>query len=66
MIPSFATDYAIIRQVGRLDEAEREAVSYGIITADELQRWGASLAQADRDGVCFASMTMVMLAGRKV
>jgi len=47
------------------DETEKEALTAGIITRDELQRWHASLERADSEGVFFGSGSMVLVAGRK-
>ena len=59
------TDYALCRQANFLDRVEAEALSAGVITPTELQRWRASLEHADAEGVFFASGTGAILAGRK-
>jgi ubiquinone/menaquinone biosynthesis C-methylase UbiE len=58
-------DYALARQIGGLDAVEREALSAGIVTADELQQWRASLERAAAEGVFFGSGSLVLVAGRK-
>jgi len=57
-------NYALARQIGRFDEAEAEALSSGVVSSDELDTWRAGLQQADADGVFFASVTLVLVAGR--
>jgi ubiquinone/menaquinone biosynthesis C-methylase UbiE len=59
------TDNTIIRQAGLADRVEKVALETGVITPEELERWRMSLEQADEEGVCFASVTLVMVAGRK-
>ena len=61
----FITEYAVARNVFLLDWREREAVVAGLVTEDELQRWRASLEQAEADGVFFGSTCGVMVAGRR-
>ncbi len=51
-------------QIGQLENAEREALSAGVISEDELAVWRAALEQADTEGVFFASASMTMVAGR--
>jgi ubiquinone/menaquinone biosynthesis C-methylase UbiE len=59
------TDYALARQVLIMDRAEREAVASGVITAQDLDRLHAWWKQANADGVFFASMSMMLVSGRK-
>jgi len=59
------TDYALCREANFLDRVEQEALSADIITTAELQRWRASLKDADVKGVFFASGTGIIIAGRK-
>ena len=56
--------YPLARQLGQLENAEREAASAGIISSEELAIWSASLRQADEEGVFFASVSIVIVAGR--
>ena len=63
--PLVATDYAFARQTALLDEAEHVALTEGVITAEEVQRWRTSLEQADSAGTFFASVNQVMAVGRK-
>jgi ubiquinone/menaquinone biosynthesis C-methylase UbiE len=59
------TDYTLCRQANFLDRVEAEALSAGVISPAELQRWRASLERAAAEGVFFASGTGAILAGRK-
>jgi ubiquinone/menaquinone biosynthesis C-methylase UbiE len=59
------TDYAYARQVMIMDRFEREAVASGAVSAQDLERLHARWQQADADGVCFASMSMILVSGRK-
>jgi ubiquinone/menaquinone biosynthesis C-methylase UbiE len=65
MFPTFVTNYALGRQMLRLDETEQEALAADIITSDELQRWRDSLECAEAEGVFFGTVSMVLVAGRK-
>jgi ubiquinone/menaquinone biosynthesis C-methylase UbiE len=59
------TDYALVRQVMLMERCEREAVVSGVVSAQDLERLHACWEQADADGVFFASMSMVLVSGRK-
>lgn len=59
------TDLAAARQANLLDQAEQGALAAGAITAGELQRWHAALAQAEAQGTFFGTGTGVLIAGRK-
>jgi hypothetical protein len=65
LFPMFTTDYPLARLLGRFDDVERQALAAGIITPDELRRWHAALHHADATGTFFASLSMIMAAGRK-
>ena len=65
LVASFITQYAVARNIFLLDVREREAVVAGLVTEDELQRWRASLEQAEADGVFFGSTCGVVVAGRR-
>lgn len=56
--------YSLARQIGQLENAERKALSAGVISEDELTVWRAALDQAETEGVFFASASMTMVAGR--
>jgi SAM-dependent methyltransferase len=66
VLASSWVDYALTRRIFKLDEVEQDALEGHIITEEELRRWRAALAQADSDGVFFASLTAVLTAGRKL
>jgi len=59
------TDYAYARQVMLMDRFEREAGVSGVVSAQDLERLHACWEQADADGVFFASMSMILVSGRK-
>jgi ubiquinone/menaquinone biosynthesis C-methylase UbiE len=59
------TDYALARQVMILDRYEPQAVASGVVTAQDLDRLHTSWEQANADGGFFASMSMILVSGRK-
>jgi hypothetical protein len=65
IFPIFLTDYTLVRYLALLDEVEREAIAVSIITKEKLQHWHTNLKQADEEGTFFASITMIIVAGRK-
>jgi ubiquinone/menaquinone biosynthesis C-methylase UbiE len=65
IVPLCFTHYGLAEQVIGPAALAQEAVRQGVITVAEAQRWCASLAQADAEGVFFASITGVLIAGQK-
>jgi ubiquinone/menaquinone biosynthesis C-methylase UbiE len=65
VFPVATSNYALARQGTQAEKIEQEAFKAGILTAKELQRWQASLQQADSEGIYFSSANLMMLAGRK-
>jgi ubiquinone/menaquinone biosynthesis C-methylase UbiE len=65
LVPLYFTDYPLAEQVIGPAALAQEALRRGVITAEEAHRWTASLAQADAEGVFFASMHGVPIAGCK-
>jgi len=65
MVPGYFTHYALAEQVIGPAELAQEALHQSVITEEEAHRWSASLAQADAEGVFFASIMGVLIAGRK-
>jgi ubiquinone/menaquinone biosynthesis C-methylase UbiE len=63
--PLCITSYHLLRYVTRMDQVERAALAAGIVSADALQQWKRSLEQAEADDACFASVNLVLVAGRK-
>jgi len=59
------TDYAHARQIMLLDRFEREAVVSGVVAAPDLDRLHTCWEQAHADGAFFASMSMILVSGRK-
>jgi hypothetical protein len=47
------------------ERIEQEALKAGVISAKELNRWQASLEQADSEGIYFCSVNLMLFAGRK-
>jgi ubiquinone/menaquinone biosynthesis C-methylase UbiE len=61
----FFHEYALMRSVVGFDYVEELALAQGTITQAELDRWHASLEQADQNGWFFASVTCLLIAGEK-
>jgi ubiquinone/menaquinone biosynthesis C-methylase UbiE len=59
------TDYLFARQILIMDRTEREALAQGIITAQELEKLHDFWEQTNADGVFFASVSMILVSGRK-
>jgi ubiquinone/menaquinone biosynthesis C-methylase UbiE len=59
------TDYAYARRVMIMDRFEREAAVSGVVSAQDLDRLHTCWEQANADGVFFASMSMMLVSGRK-
>jgi SAM-dependent methyltransferase len=62
--PLVVTDLALLRLGAGLDELERAAEAVGVVTAAEVARWRAGLAAASTAGTLFASIALVLVAGR--
>jgi hypothetical protein len=56
--------YPLAREIGQLEQVEREALSAGVVTAQELDLWHASLEQAQAQGTFFAMASMVPVGGQ--
>ena len=65
IFPICITDYGLACYMGLLDESPREAVEAGIVTTGELERRRLAFEEADEVGAFFASVNLVMVAGRK-
>jgi ubiquinone/menaquinone biosynthesis C-methylase UbiE len=65
MVPVYFTDYPLAEKAIGPAEIAQDALLQGVITEEEARRWRASLAQADAEGVFFASIPGVLIAGRK-
>jgi ubiquinone/menaquinone biosynthesis C-methylase UbiE len=65
MIPLFTTCYAIAREIANLDQVEQEAVARAILSEAACRQWRLSLEKAEAEGAFFASLSMVLVAGRK-
>ena len=64
--PLFSTDYMLTRRIALLDKTEKEALIAGIISDEELKRWHNNLERLANEDVFFASVIMVLIAGRKI
>jgi ubiquinone/menaquinone biosynthesis C-methylase UbiE len=60
-----STDYSFARQGLMMDETERDAVSAGIVTEEEVQRLRARCEQAHASNTFFGSVNQYMAVGRK-
>nr|QNO55782.1 2-methoxy-6-polyprenyl-1,4-benzoquinol methylase, mitochondrial [Methanosarcinales archaeon ANME-1 ERB7] len=65
IFPIFVTDYALGRYFALMGQVEQEAIATGIVSKEELQRWHANLEKADKEGMHFSAIIMVVVAGRK-
>jgi ubiquinone/menaquinone biosynthesis C-methylase UbiE len=65
VFPVATSSYALSRHGMQAEKVEQGALKAGVITSDELQRWQASLEQADSEGTYFCSLNVMLLAGRK-
>jgi ubiquinone/menaquinone biosynthesis C-methylase UbiE len=65
VFPVAIPNYAVARYGMQAEKVEQGALKAGVITSDELQRWQASLEQADSEGTYFCSLNVMLLAGRK-
>lgn len=61
----FVTDYALGRYFALMGQVEQEAIAAGIVSKEELQHWHANLEKADKEGMHFSAIIMVVVAGRK-
>jgi hypothetical protein len=59
------TDLARARWSFRLDERADKALQAGVVTQDELERFRATLEQADAAGAFFCHINGVTVIGRK-
>jgi ubiquinone/menaquinone biosynthesis C-methylase UbiE len=59
------TDYAFARYIMTMDRFEREAMASGVITDQDLDRLHTCWEQADAEGDFFASVSMILVSGRK-
>jgi hypothetical protein len=63
--PLLVTDYAFARQVALLDKVEHLALTTGVVSEEDDQRWRASLERADSINAFFGTVNQIMTAGRK-
>jgi hypothetical protein len=59
------TDLATARRFLALDERAEQACSAGVVRRDELERFRASLEQADQMGAFFCQINRVTVVGRR-
>ncbi|MDD2723198.1 MAG: methyltransferase domain-containing protein [Methylovulum sp.] len=65
VFPVAVTRSMLIRQATQADRTEQDAVAAGVLSTEEVQRWRGSQAQADAEGVYFASVNIFLVTGRK-
>jgi ubiquinone/menaquinone biosynthesis C-methylase UbiE len=65
VVPIVVFDSQLMRYLGGLDEAEREAVAAGLLSDGQVRRLRLDLEQADRTECFFGSACMMLAAGRK-
>jgi ubiquinone/menaquinone biosynthesis C-methylase UbiE len=65
VFPVTVTRSSLIRQATQAERTEQEAVDAGILSKEEVQRLRISQTQADDDDIYFATVNLVLLAGRK-
>ena len=65
VFPSVTNYYSVARMLGRLDDSANEALAAGIVNPGELQRIRDGLEEADRTGLFFASVNLMLVAGTK-
>lgn len=65
LLPLRSVDYFMLRQVDFFDRLEALALERGTITEAQLERWHQSLGHAHEEGRFFATVTTVLVAGRK-
>jgi hypothetical protein len=63
--PLYFTNYTQFRYGTQMDIIEREALSAGLVTEEELKRWQLYLEEAETAGTFFAQAAAVLVAGRK-
>ena len=65
-VPIFTVAYQLGRQLLLLDQVEQEALQSKVVTPEELERWRGDLQDLDERGAFFISLTVFVVAARKV
>lgn len=65
-VPIFTVDYQLGRQLLLLDQVEQEALQSKVVTPEELERWRGDLQDLDERGAFFMSLTVFVVAARKL
>jgi SAM-dependent methyltransferase len=65
LLPLVTTDYPVVRKLTLLDRVEQEALACGALSLGELTVWLDGRTEAHRTGTFFASVSLVLMAGRK-
>ena len=63
--PLWDSDLVRVRQMVPLDRVEAFALTEGLVSPEELEAWRSDLKRADEQGGFFASVNIIMLAGRR-
>lgn len=66
VLPYQITDYELAREAIVLDRRETEALEAHVVTQDELDHWHDDLNELDRTSSFFASLNLVLVAGRRI
>ena len=59
------TNYAIAQQMHKYEALAQDALRDGVVTSEEVDRYFKSFNDAERAGTFFASLSIMMVAGRK-
>jgi len=65
LFPIFFTNAAAAKKVLGLDRLEKVALDSGLVALNEIERWRIALAQAERSGIFFASVCLLLAGGRR-
>jgi ubiquinone/menaquinone biosynthesis C-methylase UbiE len=65
VFPIPVTKYQQVRYFGAMEQTEARALTNGIVSEGEIQRWHVMLEDVDARGAFFGYIVMVLVAGRK-
>lgn len=65
LFPVALTRSLLVYQATQADRTEQEAIADGILSVEEVQRWRTNQDRADAEGVYFASVNLLLIAGQK-
>jgi hypothetical protein len=64
-LPLVLTNYSQVLELGMLDRVEQAALATGAMSLGELALWLEALADAEESQTFFATVTMMLVSGRK-